>query len=119
MQINTGGLERERFGFTGKAMVGIDEASTERCLTAGARAFIAARARCAPARTHEWFARSVASYVTGEACETDEEWVKARVSTFDRIGKISAEKLPRDVRALLGLPAGASGQGTSGQQKAP
>jgi hypothetical protein len=119
MQINTGGLERERFGFAGKAMIGIDEASTERCLTAGARAFMAARARCAPTRTPGWFARSVASYVTGEACETDEEWVKARVSTFDRIGKISAEMLPREVRELLGLPVSASGQGASGQRKAP
>lgn len=108
VQINTGGLERARFGFTGKEMVGLDEASTERCFTAGARAFAVARARCAQARTVDWFARSVASYGTGGACETEEAWVSARVSTFDKIGRASAETLPDDARAQLSADAAPS-----------
>jgi hypothetical protein len=102
VQINTGGLDRARFGFMGKEMVGLDDASTERCFTAGARAFAEARARCAQASAASWFGPSVASYMTGDACETAEEWMRARTSTFDRIGKITEEALPKDVRALLG-----------------
>jgi hypothetical protein len=107
MQLNTGGLERSAFGFMGKEMVGIDEAATERCFAAGARALVAAQGRCAPSRTTDWFARSVTSYGTGGRCEADAEWVASRVGTFDRIGKISAEALPKDARALLGMDAGA------------
>jgi hypothetical protein len=102
VQINTGGLERARFGFMGKEMVGLDDASTERCFTAGARAFAAGRARCAQANAAGWFGPSVAAYMTGDACETAPEWMRARTSTFDRIGKVTEEALPNDVRALLG-----------------
>ena len=109
MQLNTGGLERSRFGFQGKEMVGIDQASTEKCFAAGAKALTEARARCAATRSEGWFARSVASYVTGDACDTDPEWVTARINTFDRIGKISADSLPKDVRALLLPDADKSG----------
>lgn len=114
VQINTGGLERARFGFLGKEMVGLDETSTERCFAAGARAFVEARTRCAPVRNDGWFGRSVASYGTGGPCETDEGWIKARVSTFDRIGKVSAETLPKEVRALLGMDAGQGGASPPG-----
>jgi hypothetical protein len=108
MQLNTGGLERARFGFLGKEMVGLDEASTERCFIAGARALVEARARCAATRSAAWFARSVASYGTGGPCETEERWIAARVSTFDRIGKVSAATLPDDARALLAMDAAQS-----------
>jgi hypothetical protein len=103
MQINTGGLEGERFGFAGKEMVGLDEASRQKCVAAGARAFAGARERCAPARLSTWFERSVASYGTGGACEADQGWVAARVSTFERIGAINDRMLSKEVRALLGL----------------
>jgi hypothetical protein len=102
MQINTGGLDKARFGYTGREMVGIDEASTERCFAAGAKAFAEARARCAATRTYDWFARSVTSYGTGALCEKDAAWTAARVSTFDRIGKITADMLPKEARVLLG-----------------
>lgn len=105
MQINTGGLERARFGYMGKEMVGLDEASTERCFAAGAQAFAEARARCAATRMHDWFARSVTSYGTGALCEKDAAWTEARVNTFARIGKITADMLPKEARVLIGPDA--------------
>jgi hypothetical protein len=105
VQINTGGLEKARFGYTGKEMVGLDEASTERCFTAGARAFSEARARCSATRMHNWFERSVTSYGTGALCEKDAAWTAARVNTFERIGKITADMLPKEARVLLGADA--------------
>jgi hypothetical protein len=105
MQINTGGLDKARFGYSGKEMVGLDEASTERCFEAGAQAFMQARARCAATKTHDWFARSVTSYGTGALCEKDAAWTEARVNTFARIGKITAENLPKEARVLFGADA--------------
>jgi hypothetical protein len=101
MQLNTGGLEGTRFGFQGKEMVGLDAVSTERCFAAGARALVEARARCAKTLTEGWFPKTVASYVTGDACETDAEWVTARVGTFTRVLSISDASLPREARALI------------------
>lgn len=102
MQINTGGLDKARFGYSGKEMVGLDEASTERCFAAGAQAFAEARARCAATRMPNWFARSVTSYGTGALCEKDAAWTEARIATFDRIGKITADMLPKEARVLFG-----------------
>jgi hypothetical protein len=118
MQLNTGGLERSRFGFVGKEMIGLDEASTERCFVAGARAFAEAQARCAPTRSWDWFARSVTSYGTGALCEKDADWTKARVNTFEKIGKISAATLSKEVRVLLGLDTAGAGAGAGAGTKA-
>ncbi|HZF56185.1 MAG TPA: hypothetical protein VE093_46540 [Polyangiaceae bacterium] len=105
VQINTGGLDKARFGYTGREMVGLDEASTERCFAAGARAFADARARCAATRVYNWFERSVTSYGTGAFCEKDAAWTAARVNTFERIGKVTAEMLPKEARVLFGAEA--------------
>lgn len=101
MQLNTGGLSGARDGFRGSDLVGLDQASTERCFTAGARALAEARARCAASAGDGWFARSVGSYVTGDVCEVDADWVKARAATFTKVGSIRPSSLPKDARELF------------------
>ncbi|MEZ4310145.1 MAG: hypothetical protein R3F14_19055 [Polyangiaceae bacterium] len=103
VQINTGGLSGKRYGVLGKDMVGLDRASLERCFSAGARAFSNARARCAQEKTEGWFRKSIASYGTGKACETDETWVSARVTTFEKLAKVKPAELSADVKKLLGM----------------
>jgi hypothetical protein len=103
VQINTGGLSGTRYGLTGKDLVGLDRAAVEKCFSAGARAFANARGRCAQTRTDGWFKKTIASYGTGKDCETDEAWVNARVSTFQKIAKTKDSDLAADVRKLLGL----------------
>lgn len=103
VQINTGGLAGTRYGMTGKDLVGLDRAAIEKCFAAGARAFSNARGRCAPTRTADWFRKAIASYGTGKACETADEWVNARVTTFERFAKAKESDLSEDVKKLLGL----------------
>ncbi len=103
VQINTGGLTGSRYGVTGKEMVGLDRASIEKCFAAGARAFSNARGRCAATRTADWFKKTIASYGTGKACETEEAWVGARVLTFEKLAKVKDVDLAADVKKLLGL----------------
>lgn len=101
MQLNTGGLSGTRFDVKGSDLVGLDQASTERCFAAGARALAEARARCAASVSDGWFARSVGSYVTGDLCELDADWVKARAATFTKVGSIRSSSLPKDARELF------------------
>ena len=103
VQINTGGLQGTRYGLTGKELVGLDRASIEKCFSAGARAFANARGRCAATKTDDWFKKTIASYGTGKACETDEAWVSARVATFEKLAKAKDGDLAEDVRKALGL----------------
>ncbi|MBK8258848.1 MAG: hypothetical protein IPK82_40090 [Polyangiaceae bacterium] len=103
VQINTGGLSGQRYGMLGKDMVGLDSASLQRCFSAGARAFANARGRCATQKSADWFTKTIASYGTGKACETEESWVSARVSTFEKLSKLKAGDLAEDVKKLLGL----------------
>lgn len=103
IQINTGGLTGKRYGFTGQELVGTDKASTEKCFRAGAQAFSNARNRCAATKTDDWFKKTIASYGTGKACETDEAWVGARVTTFEKLRKTKDADLAEDVKKLLGL----------------
>lgn len=103
VQINTGGLTGTRYGLTGKELVGLDRASIEKCFSAGARAFANARGRCAATKTDDWFKKTIASYGTGKACETDEAWVSARVATFEKLGKTKDTDLAEDVKKALGL----------------
>lgn len=103
VQVNTGGLTGTRYGLTGKEMVGLDRASIEKCFSAGARAFANARTRCAATQTADWFKKTIASYGTGKACETDETWVGARVTTFQKLAKTKDGDLAEDVKKLLGL----------------
>jgi hypothetical protein len=103
VQVNTGGLTGTRYGLTGKELVGLDRASIEKCFSAGARAFANARARCAATQTDDWFKKTIASYGTGKACETDESWVGARVATFQKLAKTKDADLAEDVKKLLGL----------------
>lgn len=106
VQINTGGLQGTRYGLTGKELVGLDRASIEKCFSAGARAFANARGRCAATKTDDWFKKTIASYGTGKACETDEAWVSARVATFEKLAKAKDGDLAEDVRKALGLTKG-------------
>jgi hypothetical protein len=103
VQINTGGLSGKRYGLQGKDMVGLDRAAIEKCFTAGAQAFSNARGRCAQTRTEDWFRKSIASYGTGKACETQDTWVNARVATFERFAKAKESDLGDDVRKALGI----------------
>lgn len=103
VQINTGGLTGTRYGLTGKDLVGLDRASIEKCFSAGARAFANARGRCAQTKTDDWFKKTIASYGTGKACETDEAWVSARVATFQKLAKAKDTDLAEDVKKALGL----------------
>ena len=103
VQINTGGLSGTRYGLMGKDLVGLDRAAIEKCFSAGARAFANARGRCAQTRTDDWFKKTIASYGTGKACETDEAWVGARVTTFEKLRKTKDGDLAEDVKKLLGL----------------
>lgn len=105
VQINTGGLNGTRYGLSGKDLVGLDRAAIEKCFSAGARAFANARGRCAPTKTDDWFKKTIASYGTGKACETDEAWVSARVATFEKLRKAKDGDLADDVRKALGLSA--------------
>jgi hypothetical protein len=110
VQINMGGLQGTRYGLTGKDMVGLDRAAIEKCFSAGARAFSNARGRCAPQRTADWFKRTIASYGTGSACETDQSWVTARVATYEKLAKLKSSDLSEDVKKALGLGAAAKSQ---------
>lgn len=103
VQVNTGGLTGTRYGLTGKDLVGLDRAAIEKCFSAGARAFANARGRCAATKTDDWFKKTIASYGTGKACETDEAWVSARVATYERLVKAKDADLAQDVRKVLGL----------------
>lgn len=105
VQINTGGLAGSRYGMMGKDLVGLDRAAIEKCFAAGARAFANARARCAPEKTADWLKKTIASYGTGKACETDETWVGARVTTYEKLVKSKASDLSDEVKKLLGLTA--------------
>jgi hypothetical protein len=105
VQINMGGLQGTRYGLTGKDLVGLDKAALEKCFSAGAQAFSRARGRCAPQRSAGWFAKAIASYGTGKACETDEAWVTARVATHEKLAKLTARDLSEDVKKALGLSA--------------
>jgi hypothetical protein len=103
VQVNTGGLNGTRYGMTGKDLVGLDRAAIEKCFSAGARAFSNARGRCATTKTDDWFKKTIASYGTGKACETDESWVSARVTTYEKLVKAKDSDLAEDVKKLLGL----------------
>lgn len=81
MQVQTGGLDGERGGWRGRDLVGIDAASTERCLRAGAELLARSRWSCGR-RGGEWFAPSVALYGSGVSCSPRPGWVQRRAATY-------------------------------------
>jgi hypothetical protein len=82
VQVQTGGLDGRRGGWLGRDLVGLDLASTSRCLRAGAE--LLARSRWSCARGGDWFAPSVALYGSGVSCGTRRPWVQARAATYRR-----------------------------------
>jgi hypothetical protein len=84
VQVQMGGLDAERNGRRGRDLVGLDAASTERCLRAGAELLARARWSCGRSAGAGWFAPSVALYGSGVSCSTKPAWVQRRAATYRR-----------------------------------
>lgn len=90
-------------GIDPETLVGIDDASTERCLRVGAELLGLSRGlveQHEPVPEH-WFGPSVAAYGSGSLGGHESKWVTDRVATYEKTGRRKA--LP--FRALVALDA--------------
>jgi hypothetical protein len=84
-QINTGGLDGEKWGVTGRDLIGLSPDATERCLGAAVKMLAMARARCSRWQTAgDWFTPAIVGYGAGSGCESSAKWARDRVTTFKK-----------------------------------
>lgn len=97
-------MTAKRFGFEPESLLGLDDASTRRCVYASvtilAKSRELAEARCSDAK--HWFAPSVAAYGSGSGCVPAGKWAKgvaARMTTYNRTGDRRA--IPWNIALLM------------------
>ena len=89
-----------KLGVSDTDLVGLDLASTERCIRAGATILAQSRDACGAAGPG-WFTPTIQVYGAGQGCLKflDSAWVQDRVATYERTGE--AEPLPFDGRLAM------------------
>lgn len=100
-QINTGGPAKRYNGVRGRDLVGLDDASTERCFTAAAQKLAEARRSLSAKGARTWFSATIARY--GGGGPTTADWVVRRTTTFDSFAGDPPPLTPL-AAVLLGLP---------------
>jgi hypothetical protein len=73
-------------GVEGPDIVGLDYESTVRSVQAAAELLGRARRLCPPSE-EGWFGPTIAAYGSGQGCAVTDEWVDARIVTFEKTPK--------------------------------